>query len=381
MTTSELDKILVIDDELGPRASIKMLFKGTYEVFTAESVALGLELLESEKPKILIMDIRMPNQTGIDGLREIRSRGNEIPVIMLTGEGDLKTAQEAIRLGALDYLTKPFDLQQMQETVARAMIEAESKQKNRRIAEELSALNDRLMGELGKREHLSELGQASSEIIHDLRNPLQVVRGYMSLLGEELHGIRDRISEESSDAFDYLRIIDKNLEHCSELSEMWVGLSKKNPDRFDRVDISEAVQDAVEGFLAVAPDYNAEITSNIDKECYVNADKLQIYRVISNFLINAAHALPSKDGKINVTCRRSGQAVAITVEDNGIGMTEDQKQRIFEPFYTSKKVQSGIGLGLFIAKRVIEEHQGQIEVTTTPEKGTTFTIRLPASAE
>jgi len=358
-----------------------MLFKGTYEVFTADCVDAGLEILSSEQPKILIMDIRMPNKTGIQGLEEIRNGGNDIPVIMLTGEGDLKTAQEAIRLGAFDYLTKPFDLQQMQDTVIRAIAEAESKQKSRRIAEELDDLNNRLMGELGKREHLSELGQASSEIIHDLRNPLQVVRGYMSLLGEELTGIRDRISEESSDAFDYLRIIDKNLEHCSELSEMWVGLSKKNPDRFLRVDISEAVQDAVEGFLGVAPDYNAEITSDIKKDCFVNADKLQIYRVISNFLINAAHALPSKDGKIKVSCFQDGQTVEIVVTDNGLGMTEEQKQRIFEPFYSSKKIQAGIGLGLFIAKRVVEEHNGQIEVDTAPNQGTVFKILLPASSE
>src|ERR1039457_2729741 len=107
MTVStDLPKILVIDDELGPRESLRMLLKTDYQVHTADCVEAGIKLLKEKRPDTIVMDIRMPGVTGIEGLRRIRQIDPHLSVIMLTGFGALETAKEALRLGANDYISK-----------------------------------------------------------------------------------------------------------------------------------------------------------------------------------------------------------------------------------------------------------------------------------
>ena len=100
VATADLPQVLVIDDEMGPRESLRMLLKPIYQVHTADSVEIGLKLLNEKKPDAIVMDIRMPGITGIEGLRRIRQIDPHLSVIMLTGFGALETAKEALRLGA-----------------------------------------------------------------------------------------------------------------------------------------------------------------------------------------------------------------------------------------------------------------------------------------
>jgi DNA-binding NtrC family response regulator len=119
VATADLPQVLVIDDEMGPRESLRMLLKPIYQVHTADSVEIGLKLLSEKKPDAIVMDIRMPGVTGIEGLRRIRQIDPHLSVIMLTGFGALETAKEALRLGATDYISKPFDAREMRETIGR----------------------------------------------------------------------------------------------------------------------------------------------------------------------------------------------------------------------------------------------------------------------
>src|SRR5882672_4106848 len=116
---TERPQILVIDDEIGPRESLRMLLKPNYQVHTADCVDAGIRLLKEKQPDTVVMDIRMPGATGIEGLRKIREIDPHLSVIMLTGFGALETAQEALRLGASDYINKPFDAVQMREVIGR----------------------------------------------------------------------------------------------------------------------------------------------------------------------------------------------------------------------------------------------------------------------
>jgi len=119
ITASDLPQILVIDDEIGPRESLRMLLKPNYQVHTAENVDAGLRILREKSPDVIISDIRMPGTNGIDGLRKIRELDPHVAVIMLTGFGALDTAKEALRLGANDYISKPFDAREMREVIGR----------------------------------------------------------------------------------------------------------------------------------------------------------------------------------------------------------------------------------------------------------------------
>src|SRR4249919_3768635 len=117
--TPDQPGILVIDDEIGPRESLRMLLKPDYQVHTADCVEAGIKLLKEKQPDTIVMDIRMPGMSGIEGLRRIREIDPHLSVIMLTGFGALETAKEALRLGANDYISKPFDASEMRDVIGR----------------------------------------------------------------------------------------------------------------------------------------------------------------------------------------------------------------------------------------------------------------------
>ena len=183
---SDQPEILVIDDEVGPRESLRMLLKPDYQVRTADCVETGLKFLKEKKPDTIVMDIRMPGMSGIEGLRKIREIDPHLSVIMLTGFGALETAREALRLGANDYISKPFDAGEMREVIDRNVERTRVHRTTDHAATEIKELNNRLLKELAQKERLASLGQASAEFVHDLGNPLTIVWGYVQLLAKKL---------------------------------------------------------------------------------------------------------------------------------------------------------------------------------------------------
>src|SRR6476660_8494969 len=186
IANAELPQVLVIDDEMGPRESLRMLLKPAYHVHTADSVERGLQLLNEKKPDAIVLDIRMPGMTGIEGLRRIREIDPHLSVIMLTGFGALETAKEAVRLGANDYISKPFDAGEMREVIGRNVERTRVQRASESAAGEIKELNARLLKQLAQKERLASLGQASAEFVHDLGNPLTIVWGYVQLLAKKL---------------------------------------------------------------------------------------------------------------------------------------------------------------------------------------------------
>ena len=121
-----------------------------------------------------------------------------------------------------------------------------------------------------------------------------------------------------------------------------------------------------------------DLQSNIcDDPCTLLGDSVQIMRAIQNVIINAVQASAEKKGSITVSCTAKDFYVDVCVKDTGCGITETQLEKIFDPYFTTKQNKSGTGLGLYITRKVIEDHSGSIKVDSTPQVGTTFTIRLP----
>src|SRR6266581_2416956 len=244
MTVSQqTPQVLVIDDEMGPRESLRMLLKPDYNVHTADCVDAGIKLLKEKQPDTVVMDIRMPGATGIEGLRKIREIDPHLSVIMLTGFGALETAQEALRLGANDYINKPFDAVQMREVIGRNVERTRLQRQSEAAAHELQELNERLRNELAQKERLACLGQASAEFVHDLSNPLTIVWGYVQILAKKLeqsdgtNGLRPTSSPRE------LQIIEQNVRLCRELLTMWQSYGKVGAAKTKPVSISNIVQD------------------------------------------------------------------------------------------------------------------------------------------
>jgi signal transduction histidine kinase len=375
---ADLPQVLVIDDEIGPRESLRMLLKPSYQVHTADSVERGLQLLTERKPDAIVMDIRMPGMTGIEGLRRIRQIDPHLSVIMLTGFGALETAKEALRLGANDYISKPFDAREMREVIGRNVERTRLQRTSESAASEIKELNNRLLQELAQKERLASLGQASAEFVHDIGNPLTIVWGYVQLLAKKLEESGNAENPNGGGSNKEIEIIEQNVRLCRDLLTMWQSYGSSDAAPHKPVSISEIVGEVVKSVGAMAKENGVELKCDItDNPCSLAGDAVQITRAIQNVIINGNQASAETKGTVEVSCIRKEFYVDVRVADSGCGIRPEQISKIFDPYFTTKQGKSGTGLGLYITKKVVEDHSGSIKVDSTPGAGTTITVRLP----
>jgi signal transduction histidine kinase len=244
-------------------------------------------------------------------------------------------------------------------------------------AEEIKELNNRLLKELAQKERLASLGQASAEFVHDLGNPLTIVWGYVQLLAKKLEQSEKENGAKSQNAKE-LQIIEQNVRLCRELLTMWQSYGSVEAAPHKPISVSGIVREVVKGVTGMAAQNGVELKSNLCEDpCTLLGDSTQLTRAIQNVIINAVQAAGEKKGMVTVGCVRKDFYVDVRVEDTGHGITPAQMAKIFDPYFTTKQGKSGTGLGLYITKKVVEDHNGSIKVDSTPDVGTSFTIRLP----
>src|SRR5450432_1403178 len=286
IANADLPQVLVIDDEMGPRESLRMLLKPSYQVHTADSVERGLQLLSEKRPDAIVMDIRMPGVTGIEGLRRIRQIDPHLSVIMLTGFGALETAKEALRLGANDYISKPFDAREMREVISRNVERTRLHRTSENAASEIKELNNRLLQELAQKERLASLGQASAEFVHDIGNPLTIVWGYVQLLAKKLEDSEKNGSAQNNGSNKELEIIEQNVRLCRDLLTMWQSYGSVEAAPHKLISISEIVREIVNSVDAMARENSVELKYEVtDDRCNLSGDAVQITRAIQNVII------------------------------------------------------------------------------------------------
>src|SRR5438477_9277235 len=260
--TAEQPRILIIDDEMGPRESLRMLLKPSYQVHTAENVESGLQLLQEKQPDAVISDFRMTGAGGLEGLRRIRAIDPHVAVIMLTGFGALETAQEALRLGANDYINKPFDAVQMREVIGRNVQRTRVQRKSEEAAREIQELNNRLRSELAQKERLASLGQASAEFVHDLSNPLTIVWGYVQILAKKLDQAEKTGGAVGSSPKE-LNIIEQNVRLCRELLTMWQSYGSAGGFQPKPISMSQIVREVCKGAVGIAREHSVELKCDV----------------------------------------------------------------------------------------------------------------------
>ncbi len=374
-TKPTIGKILVIDDERGPRESLRMVLKYDYEIFLADRVDGGVELLRDTHPDLVIMDIRMPEKSGIEGLREIREIDPNVSIVMLTGYGDLETAQQAIRFGANDYLQKPFDANEIQDVVKKYVDRSKLFARKRQAQEELQKMTQSLSREVGKTNKLTSLGAASAELVHDLRNPLTIIRGYLDLLNYELKEKQDSTSAEMSD---YLDQIERNVERCAELVESWRSLGRFDFSQLQRISLPKLLNDCFRD-AAAHSDISFSLQAEGAEEQYeMLGERLQVKRAFQNLMDNAVEAVVREGSpSITVIFSMNHSNITVKLKDNGCGVDTQTLRWIFEPFDNTATIEKGAGLGLFITKKVLEEHRGSLEFESRVGQGSIVTVRVP----
>ena len=229
---------------------------------------------------------------------------------------------------------------------------------------ELSFLRERII----KQERLFTVGQMMSTIVHDLRSPLNTISGFMELMLE-----KETSAKERNEYSDIIRLEIQSIANMTrEILDFAKGKTSILPRKISVVDIIKRFQMQVEQLFR-----NTEILLKFESESkrLIYADAEKITRVLYNIAKNAKEALKGKGEFLFRSFDANGEVV-FQITDNGPGIPEEIRDRLFESFVTSGK-ESGTGLGLAIAKKIIDEHEGRIEIKSAKNKGTTFFIKIP----
>lgn len=371
--SKDLPRVLVIDDELGPRESLRYLLSEEFEVDVSDRVEGGLEKLSHTTYDTIIMDIRLPSMNGIEGLGKVREIDQEVSIIMLTGYGNLETAQEAIKLGANEYVTKPFDIHRMLETVKKHTKEANLRRKRGYMLKEVQKMNDILKGQLAERESMASWGKASARLVHDLSSPLTAILGYSSLLLHEVKNATESQEVPLDNALAYAETLERNANYCRELARSWKDVCKGNN--------SAEVFSIVGAVRKVKSDifFNSQnILIEGDSSLSVSGSITEISRLFQNLIRNALEAKKSDEDDtvtVQVGVEAGGGEAIVTIRDNGCGMSKEICDQMQQGNFTTKG-ENGSGLGFIICRRIVEAHNGTITVNSEEGLGTTITFSL-----
>jgi len=298
---------------------------------------------------------------------------------MLTGFGSLETAQEAIRHGATDYIKKPFDTTEMREIVDGYVTRTRLQRKRIAAAVNLEELTAQLRKQLDASKEMVSLSAQSSELVHDLSNPLTAINGFVQMLIED---VRDKKRMDRGLSLDFLERIDRSAARCHEILDLWRDRAKRAESSIRKIDLATVVAEVATNAQALAAAKSARVClAPVSADCTIEGDSLQIFRAVQNIVGNALEAVSVAVGCVAIRCRADGRRVLVEVEDNGGGFPPEKIADMQTRCYTTKGESGGMGLGLFITKNIVEAHGGALLLANNAVgTGACVTLSFPGLA-
>jgi signal transduction histidine kinase len=367
--TEEPLQVLLVDDDPDDQVMLTDLLAQVrvqkYEVSWASSYNLGLEkLLGASKYHVCFLDFRLGSHTGIDLLREAVSHGCKIPIIMLTGYGEPEVDLEAMREGAADYLVKdevsPLLLER---TIRYAIHRAKSTQE----------IIDR-EAQIVMQERLASVGLLASSLAHEIGTPLGVIRGRAEYLEMKLR--------DNAEAVKTSTVIISQIDRVSKLIRSLLNLARGEIRKpVEPVGVNEVFSELTDLMGHDLRTSEIAVTSTVADDLLVNAEPGPLHQVLLNLLVNSLHAIQSASGRkdhfIRLRAEDRGSFWGIILEDSGSGISPANLKKLFQPFFTTKDIGSGTGLGLATSYRIVESWGGRIDVQSEEGHGSSFTLVLP----
>jgi two-component system, sensor histidine kinase and response regulator len=395
-------RILVVDDEPSVLETIvAILNQDGYQTASVGSVDAALALLHSEPFDVVLTDLRMEGQSGLSLIAEIQRRWSDTTTIVLTCSASFESAIDALRGGAYDYLIKPCHVEELKATVARAVERGalahalrdrvreldEVKKKLRSMTSQLEKRVEEATAELSRK--VEELAAAKQQledaerqrleftavVAHELNQPLTTISGSAQLLSRK--GLPPEMEERSrSTIVTETRRLARLVQDLTDASEMASG---RFQIQLGACDLAEIAREQVDQMVMsrTAQDVTLEVDA---EQTAIACDADRIAQVISNLISNASKYAPRSP--IRVAIRNVDGKVQLSVSDEGPGVPPDRREAIFEPRVRlmdteSGRAKRGRGLGLFIARNIVEAHGGRIWAASGDQGGAVFTVELP----
>jgi signal transduction histidine kinase len=393
--------VLVVDDDPFIRATTRTALRSRgFEVLQAGDGREGLDSFLESRPDLLIVDLKMPVMSGLELLSHLSDHIERTPVLVISGEGGLDEAVNALRLGAWDYLVKPIVSpavlhHAVDKALERAALIRENEEHRQNLERqvqqrtlELQKANLELEQQFLKQQKLGIIGTIAGGMAHDFSNILSSV----VFSTELIRGALDAGDE--PDQEDLERIL-RVCQRGTSLIRSVLHFTGKMHEEFINFSIRDTLIEALEIIRGTTPSH-IPIRVSLDQNLgTLLGDPVHLQQIIMNLVTNAVHALAeTASPHIEITARsfeggHSGLLVTdpestltvIAVSDNGSGISEDDLPRLCEPFFTTRSGDGGTGLGLFVTQKIVKSLRGKLIFSANEAGGVTVQVCLPANPQ
>lgn len=399
----EKPTLLIVDDEEGPRQSLRIVFKNDYQVFIASSGQEALKIARENNINVVVCDILMSGMSGVDVLQALKEIDPRIEVIMLTAYETLETARQALRLGASDYLNKPFDIPTMRAAVAKAVAKHSTASTLDRTNREFELLQKQIQEQRMKEEIERTKGEIYASVLHDINSPLTVISGFVDLINQSMKNAAMLEGEQLENLKDDLQQLTGEVDRCVEISRRYLRFLNREAEENMSSDVQQILRD-IEDLLRKHPSAHSHRlqVQQISKPVLVRINGTDLLQILLNLTFNALQAT-SEPHDVSVTYDRlpdgidtgtlmntpnerfidganfssSRDYVVLTIRDNGPGIPAAFVSRMFNEQFTTKPPGQGTGLGLSIVRRLVRNAGGAIRLSTEVGSGTSVSVFLP----
>jgi CheY-like chemotaxis protein len=363
--------VLVIDDESAVRMALRTILQSDYDILEADSAEKGLEILKKQRADLITLDVLMPGESGLDTLRHIRASDEcgHLPVIMITGHASVDSACEALRLGATDYLQKPFGVDELKTSIRQGLSHSRFHPAPKEKEEpQVGGMQD---------EELVRLGKASAAFVHDLASPLQVLTILNTLCGQKLNCL-PASPERDNELREVVGQMDRLISWATELAKGWQTIAVPSALTRETIGVEPLLKQVVEVVTPYARLNSVEVTcQHVGSEMTVFGDRVQVERALVNLCLNGIKASISRGRTLEISARTFQNHLVFRFVDSGQGFTPERMKEVLQgdPFKTSTKKRRG--LGLFIADWIAVNHGGKLQFICEEGVGTTVELFLP----
>jgi signal transduction histidine kinase len=371
--------ILLVDDEEGIRKILGIsLADSGYDVLTASSGEEALRVFKTERPPIVLTDIKMPGMDGIELLRRIKEEQPDAEVIMITGHGDLELAIKSLQFEAADFITKPINDDALEIALKRARERIWMKTRLREYTEELEHLVYEKTRKLLEAERLAAIGQTVATLAHAIKNIIGGLNGGIFVVEKGMELGREEYLSQGWE------MVKGNVEKIKNLALDLLSYAKEREPNFDWVNPNKIATDLHGLMLQRSRECQIELILDLDESLpEILQEPDAIHCCLLNLIGNAFDACMDVEqaGRrkevVIRTARAEGGGIEYQVIDSGCGMDKDIRDKIFRSFFSTKGTR-GTGLGLMITHKIVREHGGEISFESEKGEGAKFIIRLPA---
>jgi signal transduction histidine kinase len=361
--------ILLVEDNPGDRRLIReMLAEAsdvTFDVQYADRLQAAIEYLGQNGVEVVLLDLGLPDSQGLETLRKVYAQVSEMPIVVLTGLNDEMIGVQAINEGAQDYLIKgQVDTQLLRRTIRYAIERKQAEEKERRLQLQISLSN-----------RLASLGLMVEGIAHEINNPLASVIGFAQMLAYE--DIPENFRED-------VKTIEENARRVADIMTNLLAFARQQKLERTYVDVNDIIRATLEMRAYPLEGSSIAVTTQLDPVLpSTMADATLLQQAFLNLVINAETEMKLAHGKGNllITTELLNETIHVSFSDDGPGIAQANLTHVFDPFFSTRGVGQGRGLGLSVCYGIITDHNGRIDVRSQPGRGAVFTIELPVVAE